>query len=59
MCIICIDWNKGLLTPTEAMRNFHELSDTLDKNHAKELGNKIQDAILEEALKELKDKGII
>jgi len=25
MCIVCISWNKGELTPKEAMRNLSEL----------------------------------
>jgi len=49
MCIICVDLEKGKLTPWEASRNRTEMLDTLDKEHLKELDEKIT-VILKEYL---------
>ena len=48
MCIICIDLQKGLLTPFEARRNLVEMSGTLEVEHIKEVQDKIYDALNEE-----------
>lgn len=52
MCVICVDWQKGLMTNTEAARNFHEMVNKLDPKHAEELSDEIQIALFEEELDE-------
>jgi hypothetical protein len=37
MCIICVDLQKGLLTPFEATRNLSEMIETLDEEHVEEV----------------------
>ena len=37
MCIICVEYNKGRLTTFEAKRNFLEMIETLDIEHAREV----------------------
>jgi hypothetical protein len=56
MCRICVDWKKGLLTSAEAARNYHEIKETLDPQHAEKLADEIQVAILEDWVKEQKAK---
>lgn len=53
MCLICIDYAKGLLTAKEAARNYHEMASSLDKEHAEELADKIQLELLAAELDEL------
>ena len=55
MCIICVDWQKGNLTATEALNNFNEIAETLDLAHAEELVEKIMTALLEEAGEDILD----
>lgn len=50
MCIICVDFQKGKLTATEAARNYHEMVEQLDPAHAEELADQIQIALFEEEL---------
>lgn len=51
MCRICIDLQKGLLTPKEARRALSETEPNLDNEHVVEVENTIE--ILEEAENEL------
>ena len=51
MCIICVDLEKGKLTPWEASRNRTEMLDTLDKEHLKELDEKITATLKEYLIK--------
>jgi hypothetical protein len=37
MCIICVELQKGLLTPFEATRNLTEMVDQIDEDHLKEV----------------------
>jgi len=55
MCIICVDLDKGKLTPWEAAKNRREMVDILDQDHLNELDKKIT-ASLTEYLEELKFK---
>jgi hypothetical protein len=50
MCLICIDFQKGKLTATEAMRNYYEMVSDMDPEHAEKLADEIQIALFEEAL---------
>jgi len=50
MCLICVDFQKGKLTASEAMRNYWEIVSTLDPAHAEELADQIQIAIFKEEL---------
>ena len=47
MCIICIDLDKGKLTPWEAARNRTEMLDSFDEEHLVVLENKINNALME------------
>ncbi len=53
MCIICVDLDRGKLTPWEASRNRTEMLPVLDKDHLEELDKKITEA-LHEYLESLK-----
>jgi hypothetical protein len=33
MCLICIDFNKGLLSPTEGWRNLQEMREIMTDEH--------------------------
>ena len=55
MCIICVDLDKGKLTPWEAAKNRREMVDILDQDHLDELDKKIT-ASLTEYLEKLKFK---
>ena len=45
MCIICDHLDASKLTPWEAAKNRREYLDVLDKEHLKELDDKISDAL--------------
>ena len=45
MCIICVELDKNKLTPWEARRNLTEMRENLDEEHAREVEQKISDAI--------------
>ena len=47
MCIICIDLDKGKLTPWEASRNRTEMIDQFDEEHLKILDEKITASLTE------------
>tara|TARA_R100001510_G_C7621814_1_gene182538 strand:+ start:711 stop:911 length:201 start_codon:yes stop_codon:yes gene_type:complete len=51
MCIICVDLEKGKLTPWEASRNRTEMLDILDEEHLKELDEKITASLKEYLIK--------
>ena len=40
MCIICVDLDKGKLTPWEAAKNRREMLSQLDEEHLNELDEK-------------------
>ena len=48
MCIICLDLEKGSLTPWEAKRNLSEMAEKIGQEHAIEVENKISEAIYNE-----------
>ena len=48
MCIICIEMEKNKLTPWEAKRNLGEMVEKIGAEHAREVENKISEAIFEE-----------
>lgn len=48
MCIICVELQKGTLTPWEAKRNLGEMVEKIGQEHAIEVENTISDAILKE-----------
>ena len=50
MCIICVDYNKGNLTIREAKRNFLEMVETLDSEHAQEVADFLHEQEIEETL---------
>ena len=37
MCLICIDFNKGLLSPTEGWRNLQEMRELMTDEHYDEV----------------------
>ena len=37
MCIICVEFQQEKLTLTEARRNFNEMRETMDSEHASEV----------------------
>ncbi len=47
MCIICIDLERGKLTPWEASRNRTEMIDQFDDEHLEVLDRKIREALLQ------------
>ena len=47
MCIICVDLDKGKLTPWEASRNRTEMIDQFDEEHLKILDEKITASLTE------------
>jgi len=48
MCIICIELDKNKLSPWEARRNLGEMVEKIGHEHAREVENKISDAIYDE-----------
>jgi hypothetical protein len=46
MCIICVDLDRGKLTPWEASRNRTEMLNQFDEEHLKELDAKIKEHVL-------------
>ena len=48
MCIICAELDKNKLSPWEAKANLSEMVDEIEPEHAREVEDKISDAILEE-----------
>lgn len=48
MCIICVELDKNKLTPWEARRNLGEMVEVIGEEHAREVDQKISDAIFEE-----------
>ena len=48
MCIICVELDKKTLSPWEAKRNLSEMVEKIGDEHAREVENKISDAIYEE-----------
>lgn len=48
MCIICVELGKNKLSPWEAKENLSEMVDKIGPEHAREVENKISDAIMEE-----------
>ena len=48
MCIICVELDKKNLSPWEAKRNLKEMTEKIGEKHAREVENKISDAIYEE-----------
>ena len=55
MCIICIDIEKGKLTPLEALNNYSEMISTIDDAHREEVEEIIEYILIEEALLEVDD----
>ncbi len=47
MCIICVDLEKGKLTPWEASRNRTEMIENLDADHLEVLDNKIRKSLID------------
>ena len=47
MCIICIDLERGKLTPWEASRNRTEMINQFDDEHLEVLDRKIREALLQ------------
>ena len=45
MCLICIELDKGALTPWEAAKNRVEYLDELDEEHLEVLDTKIRNAL--------------
>jgi hypothetical protein len=41
MCMICIDFERGALKPTEARRALREMRESLPAEHVKELERKL------------------
>jgi len=47
VCIICVDLERGKLTPWEASRNRTEMIDQFDDEHLEVLDRKIREALLQ------------
>ena len=47
MCIICVDFQKGSLTATEAWRNLQEMKESLSDEHHDEVVGMITEKLLE------------
>jgi len=58
MCLICIDFQKGTLTTTEAWRNLQEMKETLTDEHYDEVVATIIEKIHDEAT-ETEDEEIL
>lgn len=56
MCIICIDLQKGLLQPREALRNLDEMvrGEAIDEEHAEEVEDLVFE-IVEQQKKQQQD----
>ena len=50
MCIICVEMEKNKLSPWEAKKNLTEMVEKIGPDHAREVENKISEAIYEEIL---------
>jgi len=48
MCIICIEMDKNKLSPWEAKKNLSEMVEKIGEHHAREVENKISEAIYDE-----------
>jgi hypothetical protein len=48
MCIICIEYQQGKLTPLEGMRNLQEMKDIIDDEHYYEVFTTLYDDYLDE-----------
>ena len=48
MCLICIDFQKEVLTSTEAWRNLQEMKSTMTDEHYDEVVNMVVDRLYEE-----------
>ena len=48
MCIICVEMEKNRLSPWEAKRNLTEMVEKIGEEHAREVENKISQAIYDE-----------
>ena len=48
MCLICIELDKNRLTFKEGIRNFQEMKIDLDKEHIKEVQQRLIDKMVEE-----------
>ena len=57
MCLICVEIGKGKLTFKEAWRNFKEMNPDLEKQHKKEVKQKIIDVMVEERRRARESKG--
>ena len=44
MCIICIDFERGVLRPQEARRALREMRGGMDATHVKEIEEKLDEA---------------
>ena len=55
MCILCVEWQKGNLTPKEAFRNINEMIDTSDNEE--DIGHYLEvlEEISVEVMKEFKN----
>jgi len=52
MCLICIEYPKGKLTPIEGLQNLEEMKPKLEEKHYNEVYNKLYDDYLERELEE-------
>ena len=50
MCLVCIEYSKQKLTPSEAMRNVDEMRSEVGEEHYNKAHNKFYDDYLEQAL---------
>ena len=60
MCLICVEWEKGKLTFTEAMRNLGEMSTALEPEHVEEVKKMLIDDLrneYEDLQDEIQDEG--
>ena len=45
MCLICVEFQQGRLTITEARRNLSEMVESLEPDHAEEVEELLQEAV--------------
>ncbi len=47
MCLICVQLSKDLLTVSEAWKNLHEMSESLEEEHVEEVLDLIWERIMD------------
>jgi len=59
VCLICVEFQKGLLTPNEAWRNFQEMQEGLTDEHQDEVVNMIVESVLNKEGEDLDEEDVV